>query len=124
MKLSQLHEGYINTARRSMSFGRLPIEPLSSGAAIIPVEKWEKVASPTRLHKTYRFMSMDLRNRFVMSLFDYEAKVGHHAKMTIDEDSVTLDVHTRDVDQITELDKEYATYADILFKDVVYNADV
>lgn len=107
-----------------MALGRLPIEPLASGAAIIPVEKWEKVASPTRLHKTYRFSSTELRNTFVTSLFDYETKIGHHAKMTIEEDDVTLDVYTKDVDQITELDKEYAAYADILFKDVVYNPDV
>lgn len=122
MKLSQLHESFIEKARRPMSFGKLPIKPLESGAAIIPVDRWETVESPKRLHKTYKFVSNDMRNSFVEGLFDYEKKVGHNAKITIEEQKITLDVYTKDIDQITELDKEYAQYADILFKDIVYSS--
>jgi len=121
MKLSTLHESYISNARRPMSFGRLPIRPIEGGIAIIPVDKWEKVESPLRLHKKFKFMSKELRNSFIESLFEYESKVGHNAKITIDENEITLDVRTKDIDQITELDKEYAKFADILFKDVVYS---
>lgn len=122
MKLSILHESFIEKARRPMSFGRLPIEPIEGGTAIIPVEKWEKVESPKRLRKTFKFMSRKSRNAFVSELFEYEEKSGHHATLTIEEDKVVLDVRTKDVDQITELDKEYATYADVLFKDIVYSS--
>jgi len=124
VKLSQLHEAFIDKAKRPMSFGGLPIKPLESGAAIIAVDKWEKVESPTRLHKTFRFSSQELRNNFITSLLEYEIKIGHNAMINIDEDKVTLGIYTKDVDQITELDKEYATFADILFKDIVYSSEV
>ncbi len=121
MKLSLLHESYIDRARQPDTFGRLPIKPLEGGTAIIPVDKWEKVDSPKRLRKTYKFMSQELRNNFVLGLFEYESKTNHNAMITIDEGKVTLDIRTKDIDQITELDKEYASYADVLFRDVVYN---
>jgi pterin-4a-carbinolamine dehydratase len=122
--LKRLHESFIDKARRPMSFGKLPIAPLASGAAIIPVDRWETVDSPKRLHKAYKFISNELRNAFVEGLFDYEKKVGHNAKLVVEEYKVTLDVYTKDIDQITELDKEYTQYADVLFKDIVYNAAV
>ena len=55
--LKRLHESFIDKARRPMSFGKLPIAPLASGAAIIPVDRWETVDSPKRLHKAYKFIS-------------------------------------------------------------------
>lgn len=122
--LKRLHESYIDKARRPMAFGKLPIAPLASGVAIIPVDRWETVDSPKRLHKAYKFISNNLRNAFVEGLFDYEKKIGHNAKITVEEYKVTLDVYTKDIDQITELDKEYAQYADVLFKDTVYNAAI
>jgi len=121
VKLSRLHEEFIDKARRPMSFGRLPISPLEGDVAIIPVEKWTKVDSPLRLRKTYKFLSSSARNRFVEGLFEYEDRTNHNAMITVDEGQVTLDIRTKDVDQITELDKEYAKFADVLFKDVVYS---
>lgn len=119
--LSRLHEEFIDNARRPMSFGKLPIKPVEGDVAIIPVEKWEKVKSPTRLRKTFKFFSQNARNNFVKKLLAYEVETQHNATITIDEGQVTLDIRTRDLDQITELDKEYAKFADLLFKDIVYN---
>lgn len=107
-----------------MNFGMLPIKPVAGEVAIIPVNKWEKVKSPTRLRKTFNFMSSAARNQFVISLFEYEKEIGHNATMTVEEEQVTLDIRTKDIDQITELDKEYAKFADILFKDVVYSSSI
>jgi len=119
--LSRLHEEFIDHARRPMTFGKLPIKPVEGDVAIIPVEKWEKLKSPTRLRKSFKFFSQDARNRFVKKLFEYESDTQHNATITVDEGQVTLDIRTRDLDQITELDKEYAKFADLLFKDIVYN---
>jgi len=122
--LKRLHESFIEKARRPMSFGKLPIKPLDGGAAIMPVEKWETVDSPKRLRKSYKFISNKLRNAFVTGLFEYESRVQHNAMITVSENKVTLDVYTKDLDQITELDKEYASFADVLFRDVVYNTSI
>ena len=121
MKLTHLHESFIDRARQPATFGRLPIKPLEGGTAIIPVDKWEAVDSPRRLRKTYNFVTQEKRNEFVISLFEYETKTKHNAMITVDEGKVTLDLRTKDIDQITELDKEYASYADVLYKDIVYN---
>ena len=122
MKLQLLHEEFIDKAHRPMTFGRLPVKPTEDGVAIVATEKWKKVESPTRLRKTYKFRTQQQRNRFVSELFEYEEETNHNATITVDEGQVTLDVRTKDVDQITEIDKEYAKFADILFKDVVYNS--
>lgn len=124
MKLTNLHEAFIGKARSAMSFGKLPIEPLTNGTAIMSVDKWEKVASPMRLRKRFKFLSQEKRNEFILGLFEYEIKTGHSARISIDEEEVVLDIRTKDIDQITELDKEYARFADIIFKDVVYNSPI
>jgi len=124
VKLSRLHESFIERARRPMTFGRLPIEPVAGGIAIIATSKWEKLKSPLRIRKTFKFLSQEARNSFVVELFEYETKTQHFASITIDENEVTLELRTKDVDQITELDKEYASFADILFKDIVYSPSV
>ena len=108
----------MDKARQPMSFGRLPISPSETETPIIPVNKWVK--KDNKLQKKFEFMSKDMRNDFVTQLFDHEEEVGHHAKFSIDEDHVIVTLQTRDVEQITELDKEYAKFADVLYKDVVY----
>jgi len=104
-----------------MNFDRLPIKPVEGDVAIIAVEKWKKLESPTRLRKIFKFSKQEARNRFVKKILAYEDETQHNAVITVDEGQVTLDVRTKDIDQITELDKEYARYADVLYKDTVYN---
>lgn len=119
MKLRQLHEEFLNRARRPMDFGRLPVMPRGRDVPLVPSARWEK--SNNSLVKTYEFISKDLRNDFVRQILMHEEDVGHYALMTIREDTVMLVLQTKDVKQITELDKEYASVADELFKDVVYS---
>ena len=119
MKLRQLHEEFLNRARRPMDFGRLPVMPRGRDVPLVPSARWEK--SNNSLVKTYEFISKDLRNDFVRQILMHEEDVGHYALITIREDTVMLVLQTKDVKQITELDKEYASVADELFKDVVYS---
>jgi pterin-4a-carbinolamine dehydratase len=122
MKLTRLHEAFLESARRPASFGlRLPVVPRESDVPLIPTEKWKKVESPVRLRKTYRFIDQDSRNRFVMGLMEYETKTQHNATIIVTEGEVTVEVRTKDVDQVTELDKEYANWSDELYRDVVYS---
>ena len=120
-QLQNLHEEFIDAARRPMTFGKLPIRPIEGEVAIVAVNRWETVKSPTRLRKAFEFRNQEGRNRFVKKLLAYEDETRHNATITIEEGKVTLDVRTKDIDQVTELDKEYAKYADVLYKDTVYN---
>jgi pterin-4a-carbinolamine dehydratase len=105
-----------------MSFGRLPIKPVDGDVAIIPVDKWTTTKDPASMRKTFKFFSMDLRNRFLQKLLQYEVEEQHSAILTVEEDSVMINLYTKDLNSVTELDKEYAKFADILYKDIVYNA--
>ena len=118
-QLRQIHEEFLDKARRPMDFGRLPILPRESDVPLITSNKWTK--NDNSLVKTYSFRFKDQRNDFVRQILIYEEEVGHHAVINIREDSVTLVLQTRDVEQITELDKEYSKASDELFKDVVYS---
>lgn len=119
MKLSRLHEEFIDAARRPMDFGRLPVMPRGKDVPVIATDRWKK--SDNSLIKTYRFLSNELRNDFVRQILIHEENVGHNATISIQTETVTLTLKTVDVEQITELDKEYAKHADELFKDVVYS---
>lgn len=123
MRVSDLHEVFIEKARRPMTFGKLPIKPIENDLAILPVEKWSKVDSPQRLRKKFRFRSQELRNEFVKEIFDYEIEKKHNATLTVDEDFVVVELRTKDIDQITEVDREFAKFLDELFKDIAYRSE-
>ena len=117
--LRRLHEEFLDKARRPMDFGRLPVMPRGKDVPVIATDKWKK--SENSLIKTYKFLSNELRNDFVRQLLIHEENVGHNATISIQSETVTLALQTKDIEQITELDKEYARHADELFKDVVYS---
>lgn len=102
-----------------MSFGDLPVDPKAAEAPIIPTDKWQK--DKDFLKKKYQFRLKEFKVEFVRQILDYETEVGHNATITIEEDTVTLVLQTKDIKKITELDKEYARYADELFRDIVYS---
>ena len=117
--LKNLHEEFIDTARRPMNFNRLPVIPTYSDTPIIPTNRWATIQNS--LNKTFSFRLKEQKNDFVRQLLIHEEEVGHYATITITKDDVALKLSTGDVDKVTELDKEYARWADELYKDVVYS---
>jgi len=123
-QLLRLHEEYINSAQRQMNFGKLPVTVKQAEAPVIAVERWKKVGSPAVLTKTFHFRRSADRNLFVTAILEYEEEIQHHAALRLDEGVVTVSLMTKDTEQITEIDKEFARYCDIVFKDIVYMPDV
>jgi len=117
--LKNLHEEFIDIARRPMNFSRLQVIPSHSDTPIIPSNKWVKIENS--LNKTYSFMLKKQKNDFIRRLLDREENIGHYAIINITHDDVSLKLSTKDVEKITELDKEYAKWADELYKDIVYS---
>jgi pterin-4a-carbinolamine dehydratase len=113
-----LHELFIAQANRPMNFGRLPVTPSAPIAPVLAVDRWKE--SNGALYKTYRFRRIEARNDFVVQLLSYEMSVGHNSQLTIENDTVNIKVQTKDIGKVTELDKEYAKYADVLFRGLVY----
>jgi len=83
------------------------------------MERWREVDGA--LYKTYKFRRQHDRNDFIMQLLSYEASTEHNAEININHDEVSLKLQTKDIGKATELDKEYARYADVLFKGLVYS---
>jgi pterin-4a-carbinolamine dehydratase len=120
MKLKTIHENYIQSSKRPMSFGRLPVEPKNIELPVIPMDKWVKKNDPKRLVKTFRFRRSGDRSLMIKLLLDYEEQMQHNADMVVKEETLQLELFTKNIETITELDLEYAKYADEVFKDIVY----
>lgn len=118
-RLQQLHEQFIEKANRSMSMGALPVQPKEPEVPILAMERWREVDGA--LYKTYHFRRMTDRNDFVIQLLAYESTTEHNASIRIEHDTISLRVQTHDLNKVTEIDKEYARYADVIFKSLVYN---
>lgn len=119
-KVSQIHEDFINAARRPMTFGKLPVKSVEPSLPVVPIDKWQKLPEG-KLYKRFLFQDIPTRNDFVERILDHEDEINHRASIKIEDTYVDLTVFTKDVDVITELDKEYAKAANDIFKDVVYS---
>ncbi len=80
---------------------------------------WETVDSPNRLIKDFTAANRNSVYHFVSGLLQFEDAYGHNAKIIIESLNVRIEVYTHDVDDVTELDIEYAQYADGLWMDMV-----
>lgn len=120
MKLVDIHKNYIKESVRSIVDNSLPIKAKLPESPIMAIEKWRQTDDGA-IVKRFIFESDADRNRFVISLINYELEKGHHSKMLIEKDSVTIKLITKDVGKLTELDKAYSKYADIIRKDIAYN---
>jgi pterin-4a-carbinolamine dehydratase len=96
-----------------------PITPKQPRVPILPSERWLEAGGA--LCKVFRFRRMDDRNDFVIQLLAYEAAQHHGATLSVDGDTVGLKVQTKDIDVVSELDRELARYADILYRGLVYH---
>lgn len=120
MNLKKMHENYIESSKRPMSFGRLPVDPKKIELPVVPMEKWALKSDPKRLVKIFRFRRAGDRNLMIKMLLDYEDQVKHTADIVIREETIQLELYTKNVEVVTELDKEYARQADQIFKDIAY----
>jgi pterin-4a-carbinolamine dehydratase len=120
MNMKLLHHQLIEQDIKN--FGqKTPIKPKEGIVAIIPANAWKKHEGG--IVKKYEFFRRADRDRFVSSLLQYESVSGHPATILIKESAVTLSLKTQNLNSVTELDKEYAHYADESFKDIVYAAE-
>lgn len=91
---------------------QLPVVPKSSKWV---VDKFNKC-----LTRTYKFSDHARMCDFIRELFDYESGTGHYAKLVCEYPDVTVSVKTHDVDDVTELDKAYASQCDQIYEDVLH----
>lgn len=124
MSLKKLHEEFIRNSNVELpGVHRLPIKAVKSDTPLIPQNRWEVVKDSTGhayMSKTFEFLSIHDRNMFIRDMLTYEEEFEHCSSMTTTDNSVTLVITTKSIG-ITEIDKDYARYADETFKDVTFN---
>lgn len=119
MKHNILREEFIDPEHRPMLMGKLPITPSDADVPVLPADRWRSIDG--KLVKQYRFRNVELRNNFVAGVMAYEAEIQHYSELYVTNEQVAVRIYTHDVDRITELDKEFAVFCDVLYRDVVYN---
>ena len=90
-----------------------PIVPSSSS-------EWEVVSDPNRLMKTFEFSTAEELIAFTNEVMQEQERLHHHGKLTIDHLKMIIEVYTHDVNDITEVDKEYAVAIDNILQDIMY----
>ena len=85
--------------------------------------KWEVLESPRRLARSYTFNSQSKLQDFISELLDYQSKTNHSGDIRIDHSKVLIEVYTKDLNSLTELDYEYAKMADMIYEDVEHYCD-
>ncbi len=96
-----------------MSARKLPVCPVQT-------DTWEVVSDPNRLMRTFEFTSSGELFSFLNEVLLYQEDSQHHGKITIDHRKVIIEVYTHDVNDVTEVDKEYAQVVDNILQDVKY----
>ena len=98
------------------------ISIFGNAIALVPIQAqqdtWEVVDSPKRLIKDFEFSEFTRMVDFLSELLEYQEEVNHHAKIITDYRTVRIESYTHDVDDVTELDKELANTADMIYRDV------
>jgi pterin-4a-carbinolamine dehydratase len=92
----------------------LPVKP--------DIMKWRVVTDPERFMRRFEFTTRSRLIDFLGEIFELEEELGHHGKLTIDHMHIDIEVHTKDLDCITELDIEYTKAIDMIFEDVQHYA--
>tara|TARA_B100000676_G_C17998201_1_gene799210 strand:+ start:1115 stop:1513 length:399 start_codon:yes stop_codon:yes gene_type:complete len=96
--------------------------PAENGMPIVAAKssEWRRVTDPNRLMREYEFAEPATYHNFILEMVHYEHEKGHFAKITADYPKVIIEVYTHEVNDITELDLEYAKEADQIRADVAY----
>ncbi len=120
MSVSRLMKEYFSVEEAE----EIPIFRTSQSMPVIPFkETWEVAKSPNRLMKDFKFENFFQLQNFLNEILQYQEQINHHAKLTIDHLEIRVEIYTRDIDEITEIDIEYSKNADLIYDDIQYYED-
>ena len=123
--LRSIMENYLKEKETDCQYRNLHESIITLNISDVPVSaisksEWEVVDSPQRLMRAYEFEEYPALKAFMDELMEYQEEVHHHAKLTVDYRKVIVEVYTHDINDITELDHDYAQTADAIYRDVLY----
>ena len=93
---------------------------LPDQTTVDPRSEWSVLESPSRLARAYSFDDSQRMQEFINELLDYQREINHSGDICIDHNDVMIEVFTKDLNSLTELDYEYAKMADMIYQDIGY----
>jgi pterin-4a-carbinolamine dehydratase len=81
--------------------------------------QWNELRDPSRLACTFEFDDPHILRRFVTEVLDFQEDAQHHGTLLIDAMTVHVEVWTHDINDVTELDREYAAELIDIYSDVM-----
>lgn len=106
------------SSSRSMPFSIPQFKNVDAPIQPIAKNEWEIGKSPRCLKKTFKFVDIGSMAAFIQELLAHEIETGHHGRLVCHFPHVQVEVRTHDLDDVTELDQEYAKICDQIFEDV------
>lgn len=77
---------------------------------------WNQLENPNRLVRMFKFSVEEKFNAFIVDVLEHQAESGHHGRITIQYPQVKLEVWTHTLNDITELDLEWAKTINEIFE--------
>ena len=78
---------------------------------------WSPLEGPERIARTFSFSTAEKLKYFVNEMLSYQERSHHHAMISIDGRSVTVESYTHDVRSVTHSDLKLAKFADETYED-------
>ena len=79
---------------------------------------WKVLKEPERFSRRFEFEDRRRLIDFVNELLEFEDEINHHGVITISHKFVDIEVNTKTIESITNLDQEYVRTVDQIFTDV------
>ena len=114
--LSEMMSGYFEERtppkqRSLLAENAVPVMP--------SVCNWTVHTSPERFYTEFEFQNQNQVLAFLAEVLRYQNEVNHAGVQRIEDNKVSVEVYTHDVNKITELDQEYKQQVDFIYRDVL-----
>ena len=117
MKLKDLMRDYFDRELNLLVESPCLLQEQKLPVNVKPGVDWEIQKSPNRLVKKFKFKKRKHLFNFLEDVLEYENETQHHAEITIRYKTVTVKVWTHDLNDITDVDEEYARTLNEIYKD-------
>jgi pterin-4a-carbinolamine dehydratase len=97
------------------------IKPEKRELPIQADSKWKVIEENDSkfLEKTFVFVDLNKRTYFIGEILAKEEETRHFAHIEIYKRSVKITLQTKNIDVVTELDKEYSKFIDTVYTDII-----
>ena len=116
MNVSDLMKNYFNEPAKvrhlvEVSTAALPVEPVKKNT-------WEHLKNPDLIQKVFHFENSKQLVYFLEDVIQLQDIMSHHGKLLIDHLAIMIQINTKDLERITDLDVEWAAKVDEIYEDI------